>query len=178
MKLCGIDEAGRGCLAGPLAIAGVVWINKIEGVDDSKKLSEKRRVELSEIIKQNALWHIEIFDAAAIDELGLSVCLAAGLRAIKSAIAADRYLYDGNCTFGVEAIETLVKADSLISEVSAASILAKTAKDARLYELGADYPQYGFERHKGYGTKDHLSAIAQFGLSSLHRKTFKIKRDL
>ncbi|MDR2153110.1 MAG: ribonuclease HII [Helicobacteraceae bacterium] len=176
MILCGIDEAGRGCLAGPMAIAGAVLAAKIDDLDDSKKLSAKKRFELAEIIKTNAVFHVVMFDAAAIDENGLSACLRSGLIEIKSAIKADRYLYDGSCAYGVAGVETLVKADASVAEVAAASILAKTAKDRALLSLAENYPQYGFASHQGYGVKAHLEAIGRFGLTPFHRKSFKIRK--
>jgi ribonuclease HII len=158
-----------------MAIAGVVLQGAINGLDDSKKLTPKRRFELAEAIKANAVFHIALFDAAAIDEAGLSACLRSGLRQIKAAIKADRYLYDGNCAYGVSEIKTLVKADASVQEVAAASILAKTAKDHALIALAANYPQYGFERHQGYGVKAHLEAIGRYGLTPFHRRSFAIK---
>ncbi|MDR1452132.1 MAG: ribonuclease HII [Helicobacteraceae bacterium] len=173
MILCGIDEAGRGCLAGPMAIAGVVLKSPIEGLEDSKKLTPKRRFELAAIIKANALFHIALFSAGEIDENGLSGCLRSGLRQIKAAIKADRYLYDGVCAYGVDGIDVLAKADASVKEVAAASILAKTAKDAALLKLAERYTQYGFEKHQGYGVKAHLAAINKYGLTPFHRRSFK-----
>ncbi|MDD2951393.1 MAG: ribonuclease HII, partial [Sulfuricurvum sp.] len=152
MYFCGIDEAGRGPLAGPLTIAGVILHQPISGLNDSKKLTEKQRESLFELIRENSTYHIARFDAAQIDELGISACLAAGLREIMSAIGEADYLYDGNSTFGVSGLTTLVKADATVPEVSAASILAKVTRDREMVELSTLYPQYGFEGHKGYGT--------------------------
>ena len=173
MIVCGIDEAGRGCLAGPMAMAGAILKTAIEGLNDSKKLSPKRRFELAEAIKENAIFHIVMFSAAEIDENGLSACLRSGLVEIKASIKADRYLYDGNCAYGVSGIETLVKADASVAEACAASILAKTAKDRALLSLAENYPQYGFASHQGYGVKAHLAAIDRFGLTPFHRRSFK-----
>jgi ribonuclease HII len=175
MKLCGIDEAGRGPLAGPLSIAGVILHQPIDGLNDSKKLTEKKREELFEIISQNSSYHIARFSAAQIDELGLSACLAAGLREIISTLGEADYLYDGNSTFGVSGLRTMVKADATIPEVSAASILAKVTRDREMVELAPLYPQYGFEGHKGYGSAAHIEAIRQYGHCEIHRKTFKLK---
>jgi ribonuclease HII len=175
LKLCGIDEAGRGPLAGPLTIAGVILHHPIAGLNDSKKLTEKKREELFEIIIQNSDYHIARFSAAQIDELGLSACLAAGLREIMRTLGEADYLYDGNSKFGVSGIRTMVKADATIPEVSAASILAKVTRDREMIKLASFYPQYGFEGHKGYGSATHIEAIRQYGYCEIHRKTFKLK---
>ena len=175
MKLCGIDEAGRGPLARPLTIAGLNLPQPSDGLNDSKKLTEKKRESLFEIIIQNSDYHIARFSASQIDELGLSVCLAAGLREIMSALGEADYLYDGNSKFGVSGLRTMVKADATIPEVSAASILAKVTRDREMIELASLYPQYGFEGHKGYGSAAHIEAIRRCGHCEIHRKTFKLK---
>lgn len=174
-KLCGIDEAGRGPLAGPLTIAGVILHQPIGGLNDSKKLTEKKREELFEIITQNSEYHIARFSAAQIDELGLSACLATGLREIIRALGEADYLYDGNSKFGVSGLRTMVKADATIPEVSAASILAKVTRDREMVELAHLYPLYGFEGHKGYGSATHIEAIRLYGHCEIHRKSFKLK---
>lgn len=172
---CGIDEAGRGPLAGALYIAGVILRQPIEGLVDSKKLSEKKRENLFEQILQNGTCHIARFDAEQIDTLGMSACLAQGLRDIMNALGDVDYLYDGNSTFGVKGLTTLVKADVTVPEVSAASILAKVSRDREMVRLSRIYPQYGFEGHKGYGTASHVEAIRQHGYCDIHRKSFKLK---
>ena len=173
--LCGIDEAGRGPLAGDLVIAGVIITSPIEGLMDSKKISEKRREELYPIIIQNTQHHIISFGPQEIDKLGLSLCLGRGLESILKHLQSDVYLFDGNQTFGVLGVSTMVKADTKIAEVSAASILAKVTHDRAIINASALYPNYGFEKHKGYGTKAHIEAIKAFGYSPIHRKSFKIK---
>lgn len=175
MHLCGIDEAGRGPLAGPLTIAGVILHQPISGLNDSKKLTEKKREELFEIITQNSAYHIARFSAAQIDELGLSTCLATGLREIMETLGEADYLYDGNSKFGVSGLRTMVKADATIPEVSAASILAKVTRDREMVKLASLYPQYGFEGHKGYGSAEHIEAIRRYGHCDIHRKSFKLK---
>ncbi|MDP2079190.1 MAG: ribonuclease HII [Sulfuricurvum sp.] len=175
MKLCGIDEAGRGPLAGPLVMAGVILHNSIVGLNDSKKLSEKKREALFELILGNSTFHIVRFDATQIDALGISVCLASGLRDIMQNLSETDYLFDGNSTFGVSGLRTLVKADALIPEVSAASILAKVTRDREMVKLAAIYPNYGFAEHKGYGTASHIHAISTYGYCDIHRKSFKLK---
>lgn len=175
MRLCGIDEAGRGPLAGPLYIAGAILIEPIEGLNDSKKLTEKKREALFDLICERSIYHIARFSAEQIDELGLSICLGAGLREIMNTLGEADYLYDGNSKFGVEGIRTMVKADAAVPEVSAASILAKVSRDREMIALAPLYPQYGFEGHKGYGSATHIEAIRRYGHSDIHRKTFKLK---
>ena len=174
-KICGIDEAGRGPLAGDLVIAGVVIINPIDGLMDSKKISEKRREELYPLIIENTKYHIVSFSPQEIDKLGLSECIGQGLESIQESLEADIYLFDGNQTFGVLGITTMVKADTKVAEVSAASILAKVTQDRAIVKASKLYPNYGFERHKGYGTKAHREAIKEYGYSPIHRRSFKIK---
>jgi ribonuclease HII len=174
-NLCGIDEAGRGPLAGPLVMAGVVLYRPIDGLTDSKQLTEKRREQLYETIIGDTAYHIVIFDAAMIDEKGISACLISGLKEIMRAVTADDYLFDGNTTFGIRGLRSQIKADINVAEVSAASILAKVTRDRIMIEMGKNYPAYGFEKHKGYGTKAHIEAIRENGLSPIHRKSFKIK---
>jgi len=175
MVLCGIDEAGRGPLAGDLVIAGVIITNPIEGLMDSKKISEKKREALYPIILENSQYHIVSFSPKEIDEIGLSACLTKGLESIKEHLKADIYLFDGNQTFGVLGVTTMVKADTKVAEVSASSILAKVTHDRAIIKASTLYPNYGFEKHKGYGTKAHVDAIREFGYCDIHRKSFKIK---
>lgn len=173
--LCGIDEAGRGPLAGSLVIAGVILTNPIDGLMDSKKLTEKKREALYPLIIANSNYHIVSFSAEDIDKIGLSKCLHEGLLSIQKHLPDASYLFDGNSTFGVENIETMVKADSKIAEVSAASILAKVTHDREIVEMAKIYPLYGFEKHKGYGTKAHIEALLLHGRCPIHRKTFRVK---
>jgi len=174
-KLCGIDEAGRGPLAGDLVMAGVILLNEVEGLMDSKVLNEKRREALYPKIIENSLYHIVSFSPKQIDELGLSACLGKGLEEIMQQLEAEVYLFDGNQTFGVLGISTMVKADAKVPEVSAASILAKVTHDRAIIKASKRYPLYGFEKHKGYGTKAHVLAIKEHGFCEIHRRTFKIK---
>ncbi|WP_201352002.1 ribonuclease HII [Hydrogenimonas urashimensis] len=174
-SLCGIDEAGRGPLAGPLVMAGVILYEPIEGLTDSKKLTEKRREALYETIVKDAAWHIVSFDAAAIDKKGISACLIAGLKEIMRTLLAAEYLFDGNTTFGIAGLRCQVKADLTVPQVSAASILAKVTRDRTMVELAKAYPAYGFERHKGYGTQSHIEAIRKNGYTPVHRRSYRIK---
>ncbi|MDD3343594.1 MAG: ribonuclease HII [Sulfurospirillaceae bacterium] len=173
--LCGIDEAGRGCIAGPLVVAGVVLKEPIAGLNDSKVLSEKKRETLFEIIRNKAEYKIIFCDNNMVDEKGLSICLKYAITQIQNHFAGHPILMDGNCTFGVNNIQTMVKADAKIPQVSAASILAKVSRDHFMYEIARHYPQYNFEKHKGYGSALHIAKIKQFGYCELHRQSFKIK---
>ncbi len=176
LRLCGIDEAGRGPLAGPLVVAGVILSDiTIEGLADSKKLTAKKREALYRQITDGSLYHIVIISHDQIDTDGLSHCLNGALVAIKETLGGAHYLFDGNTSFGVDGIETMVKADTTIPAVSAASILAKVMRDGIMDDYAQNYPLYGFDRHKGYGTKAHLEAIMQHGRCAIHRKSFKIK---
>ena len=175
-SLCGIDEAGRGPLAGDLVIAGVVLHHQLEGLMDSKKLTEKKRELLFDVIIKNASFHIVSFSPQQIDSDGLSVCLNRGLESIKENLEAEIYLFDGNQTFGVLGINTLVKADTKVAEVSAASILAKVTHDRAIIKASKEFPLYGFEKHKGYGTKAHILAIQKHGYCKIHRRSFKVKQ--
>lgn len=181
--VAGVDEAGRGPLCGDVYAAAVILDPDcpIKGLDDSKKLSEKRRAILASEIKEKALaWAIASSSVAEIDEINI---LQATLLAMRRAVAAlsiqpQLLRVDGNQDpkSDVPAI-TIIKGDALFAEISAASILAKDARDQSMYEADEDYPQYGFGQHKGYGTKAHLVALAQYGVTPLHRTSFApIKR--
>lgn len=176
--VCGVDEAGRGPLAGPVCAAAVILPAHIDipGLDDSKKLSDKRRRELFPIIKQQAVaYGIGLADCNEIDEINI---LQATFLAMERAIAQldikpEVALIDGNRQkdFGIMT-ETVVHGDSLSASIAAASILAKVTRDDLMLELAKEYPQYGFEIHKGYGTKAHYAALAEFGPCPIHRMTF------
>ncbi len=174
-NLCGIDEAGRGPLAGPLVVAGVVLKKDIAGLNDSKKLTEKKREALFDIIKENSFYHIIFTDNKTLDEIGLSKAIKNSIKEIMQNIDATTYLMDGNTSFGIEYLEHKIKADATVVEVSAASILAKVSRDRFMYEIAPTYPNYNFEKHKGYGTKAHIQAMNKFGLCDLHRVSFKVK---
>ncbi len=173
--LCGIDEAGRGPLAGPLSVAGVVLKNPIDGLNDSKKLSEKKREKLFDEIIANSSYHIVFTDAKTLDELGLSLCLKNSIEEIIQNVKADEYLMDGNTSFGIEGLKHEIKADAKYEEVSAASILAKVSRDRYMVDISQKYPNYKFEKHKGYGTKAHIELIQEFGRCEEHRFSFKTK---
>ncbi len=177
--LCGIDEAGRGPLAGPLVMAGVILTSRVYKLADSKILSETEREKLYERIQQRSRHHLVIIEAERIDAEGLSLCLRRGLEEIVDVLGGDnvRFLFDGNSNYGVSRIATQVKADANVREVSAASILAKVTRDRLMLRYAERWPQYGFERHKGYGTRTHLEAIARYGYCPIHRRSFRIKTE-
>ena len=176
--LCGVDEAGRGPLAGPVCAAAVILPSgfEIPGLNDSKQLSDKKRRELFPVIQSRAIaWGIAMVDEQVIDEINI---LNATFRAMKQAIDQlsvhpDLALIDGNrvTDFGVPAIP-IVKGDARVASIAAASILAKVARDEFMEQMDLKYPEYGFAIHKGYGTKRHYAAVDQFGLCPIHRKTF------
>lgn len=176
--VCGVDEAGRGPLAGPVCAAAVILPANMEipGLDDSKKLSDKRRRELVPIIKEQAVaYGIAMVDHQKIDEINI---LQATFLAMKQAIAQlpvrpDIALIDGNRSndFGVP-VQTVVHGDSLSASIAAASVLAKVTRDDYMVEMAHTYPGYGFEIHKGYGTKKHYAALAELGPCPIHRMSF------
>lgn len=175
MMLCGIDEAGRGCIAGPLVVAGVILRENIEGLSDSKQLSEKKREKLFETIVQKSDYKILFYDNNTVDEKGLSLCLHTAIKQIQETFRGYEILMDGNSSFGVEGIKTMIKADLHVQEVSAASILAKVSRDRYMYEQALLFENYSFKKHKGYGTASHIKEIQEFGYCSLHRRSFTIK---
>ena len=176
--ICGVDEAGRGPLAGPVYAAAVILPRDLEipGLTDSKKLSDKKRRELFPIIQEQAVaFGIGVASEKEIDEINiLQATFLAMKRALeKLSVRPDLALIDGNreTDFGVPA-KTVVKGDSLSASIAAASILAKVSRDDYMMELAQKYPQYGSDIHKGYGTKAHYQALREFGPSEVHRMTF------
>ncbi len=175
--LCGIDEAGRGPIAGPLSVAGAIFINEVKELDDSKKLSEKKREELFEKVKENCHYHIVFKSAKEIDERGISACLKESILEIMEKLKdkCEEFLMDGNTSFGINTLQHKIKADASVKEVSAASILAKVSRDRYMVKIAPDYKEYDFDKHKGYGTKSHVEAIKKYGRSDQHRVTFRLK---
>ena len=176
----GVDEAGRGPLAGEVYAAAVILNpdDSIDGLRDSKKLSPKRRSDLSIQIKRRALaWSISFASVQEIDELNiLNATLLAMKRAVKGlSVLPEIALVDGNRAPSLKEIEvfTIIKGDQKEACISAASIIAKVARDERLIALDRMYPDWGFKRHKGYGTKIHIKAIRRYGVTPLHRKSFE-----
>ena len=182
--ICGVDEAGRGPLAGAVFAAAVILDpNKpIAGLGDSKKLSEKKRDFLAGEIKEKALaWAIASCSAEEIDEINiLQASLLAMKRAVESlSLQPDELLVDGlHCPKLSIPMRAIVQGDSKEACISAASILAKTARDAELYILDEQYPQYGFAKHKGYPTPLHMQMLALHGVLPIHRKTYAPVRRL
>ena len=176
--VCGVDEAGRGPLAGPVCAAAVILPKdvQIDGLNDSKKLTDKKRRELFPIITEQAVaYGIAFADEKEIDEINI---LQATFRAMARAMNAldpkpQLALIDGNraADFGLP-VRTIVKGDSLSASIAAASILAKVTRDRLMEEYAERFPQYGFEVHKGYGTKRHYAALREFGPCEIHRMTF------
>lgn len=176
--IAGVDEVGRGPLVGAVVTAAVILDpnNPIQGLTDSKKLSEKKRQALAEEIKAKALsWSLGRAEPAEIDELNI---LNATMLAMQRAVAGlhiqpDFVLIDGNRPPKLPMpAQAVVKGDSLVAEISAASIIAKVARDQEMDELDQEFPQYGFAQHKGYPTKLHFEKLAEFGATPYHRKSF------
>lgn len=179
--VCGIDEAGRGPLAGPVYAAAVILPLdcEIPGLNDSKKLSEKKREQLFDVIRDRAVaYGIGSATAQEIDQVNIlrATFLAMGRAYEAMGLSADWVLVDGNQMPPLPAPgETVVKGDAQCASVAAASILAKVSRDRVLRELDRKYPQYGFAQHKGYGTKAHRAAILEYGPLPEHRQTFLTK---
>ena len=185
-NICGVDEAGRGPLAGPVCAAAVIFPEgvTVEGVNDSKKLSAKKRDELFDKIKENALaYHIAFASVDEIEKLNiLNAAMLAMKRAVEGlSVKADLILIDGNKTPDFNGIPSIaiVKGDSLSHSIAAASILAKVTRDRLMLDMAKKYPEYCFEQHKGYGTKKKQKKLLQYGMCEIHRPSFlkKILKD-
>jgi len=177
-SVCGVDEAGRGPLAGPVCAAAVILPEGviIDGVNDSKKLSEKKRESLFDVIREQALSYSIAY--ATVDEIEEINILNATMLAMRRAIdgleiKADYAMIDGNKIppINIDA-ECIVKGDAKSMSIACASILAKVSRDRLLYKYAEEYPMYGFDKHKGYGTKAHREAILKYGPCPYHRKSF------
>ena len=182
--VAGVDEVGRGPLCGPVVTAAVILdpSRPIEGLNDSKKLSESRREALFDIIKERALaWSLGRAEVDEIDQLNI---LHATMLAMQRAVAGlsvkpSLALIDGNrCPKLPCAAESVVKGDSRVPEIAAASILAKVTRDREMLEMDQQYPGYGIAKHKGYPTKEHLEALVKLGVTPHHRRSFKPVREL
>lgn len=177
-SVCGVDEAGRGPLAGPVCAAAVILPEGviIEGVNDSKKLSEKKRESLFDVIRKQALSYSIAY--ATVDEIEEINILNATMLAMRRAIdgldiKADYAMIDGNKIPPIDIdAECIVKGDAKSMSIACASILAKVSRDRLLYKYAEEYPMYGFDKHKGYGTKVHREAILKYGPCPYHRKSF------
>ncbi len=178
-SICGIDEAGRGPLAGPVVVAAVIMPkdSMIEGVNDSKKVSEKKREALYEKITEEAIaWGVGIIDQKQIDEINILQATKKGLTmAIKELkVKPERIIVDaltGIDTLGIP-YTPIIKGDAKCYSIAAASIIAKVTRDRIMRQWDEIYPQYGFEKHKGYGTAAHIAAIKEYGICPLHRLSF------
>ena len=179
--ICGVDEAGRGPLAGPVVAAACVLPDGliIEGLDDSKKLTEKIREKIFDIIIEKALDYS--IASASVEEIEEINILNAAMLAMRRAIDGleskpDLALIDGNMSRGFSVpTKTVVHGDAISQSIAAASILAKVTRDRMCYEYDKEYPEYGFAKHKGYGTKLHTDAIKQYGVTPIHRPSFLVK---
>lgn len=179
--ICGVDEVGRGPLAGPVVCAAVIMPldDIIEGVDDSKKLSVKKREALSKLISEKAVAvNICRVEPEKIDEINIleatKLCMKNAVEGLK--VKPDYVLTDGNMTLDIALPQqNIVKGDYLSYSIGAASIVAKVYRDALMDGYAKEYPAYGFEKHKGYGTSAHINAIKQYGLCPVHRRSFTTK---
>ncbi|MDE6598219.1 MAG: ribonuclease HII [Clostridia bacterium] len=179
--ICGVDEVGRGPLAGPVVCAAVIMPleNLIEGIDDSKKLSAKKRERLSELILNTAIsYSICRVEAETIDEINIleatKLCMKNAIESLK--ITPDFVLTDGNMTLDISIPQkSIIKGDSNSYSIGAASIIAKVYRDALMDGYDKEYPKYAFVKNKGYGTAEHIRAIQEYGLTALHRRSFTKK---
>lgn len=181
--VAGVDEAGRGPLAGPVVVAAVVFKpgSKIPVVDDSKKLTAKQREELKELIinTPGVKYSVQTISAETIDKINILQATYLGMRKAVNALQRVEFaLIDGNSVpdFPVPC-QSIVKGDAKSASIAAASILAKTHRDELMTKHAKNYPEYGFENNSGYGTAEHLAALAKYGVSPIHRKTFGPVRD-
>lgn len=176
--VAGVDEAGRGPLAGPVYAAAVILPENavIEGLNDSKKLSEKKREQLYDVITETAVsWSVFSVDESIIDEINIlkSTHMAMNCAVKNLSVQPDYVIIDGNSISDMELPhETIVGGDAKCMAIAAASVLAKVSRDRYITEIAEKYPQYGFEKHKGYGTRDHVQAIRRYGACPIHRRTF------
>ncbi len=182
MLIAGVDEAGRGPLAGPVTVSAVILDGQITGLDDSKKLSEKKRLALVEVIKEQALaWSVIHVSVDKIDQINIFQATMLGMQQAVAdlQVSPEHVLVDGNKTpeFNLPA-EAIVGGDGKVAAISAASILAKSARDELMVAMDGEYPGYGFAQHKGYGTKQHLDALQNLGPCQHHRKSFAPVKNL
>ena len=176
LMIAGVDEVGRGCLAGPVIAASVILKRPIKGLMDSKKLSLKKREDLSQVIIENSIYAIGTADNQEIDQINiLQASLLAMQRSLeKLYVKPKKVLVDGAHIFETSIeIESIVGGDNLIPSISAASIVAKVYRDRLMMEYSKEFPNYGFDKHKGYPTKLHKEMLKKYGLTKIHRKTFK-----
>ncbi len=176
LTVVGIDEAGRGPLAGPLVVAGVVFpVGYDSGeINDSKQLTEKKRERLYDIIIKDALFYqIEIVEPEEIDRINILEADRAAMTRIALAAPTDIVLTDAVDLYIKKNVTSLIKGDTLSCSIAAGSILAKVTRDRLMYEYDKLYPEYGFAKHKGYGTKAHMEALRKYGACPIHRRSFR-----
>ena len=176
LTVVGIDEAGRGPLAGPLVVAGVVFpVGYDSGeINDSKQLSEKKREQLYDIIVRDALFYqIEIVEPEEIDRINILEADRAVMTRIALKAPTDIVLTDAVDLYIEKSVTSLIKGDTLSCSIAAGSILAKVTRDRLMYEYDKLYPEYGFAKHKGYGTKAHMEALQKYGACPIHRRSFR-----
>ena len=191
LSLIGVDEAGRGPLAGAVVAAAVILPGRfqIEGLTDSKKLSEKKRNALYQQITEHCHWSVGEASSIEIDELNILQATMLAMRRAIINLEKDylphyestnyRVLVDGNCCPDVPNCKPIIKGDLTVPVISAASIIAKVSRDRQMQDLDTRYPEYGFAKHKGYGTKEHLLALSKYGaLEGVHRYSFAPVRDI
>ena len=178
-NICGIDEAGRGPLAGPVVVAGVIMPqdSMIEGINDSKKVTEKRREKLYDVIKEEAIsYSIAVIDHHVIDDINILNATKQGVTEVVDGldVKPDLIIVDALTHINTRGIpyEPIIKGDAKCYNIAAASILAKVTRDRIMRQWDEIYPQYGFASHKGYGTAKHIQAIKEYGICSIHRKSF------
>ncbi|MCR8678781.1 MULTISPECIES: ribonuclease HII [Campylobacter] len=176
-NICGVDEAGRGALAGELVVCGCAFNGDTSelGLKDSKKLTPKAREKIYLNLVEKCEFITIYFNNKIIDEIGLSNCLRQALMVIKFHFKDHKIIYDGNCDYGIKGITTIVKADAKVPEVSAASIIAKVSRDMQMRSFDYLYPNFGYAKHKGYGVKAHIEALRKYGSNELTRLSFKPK---
>ena len=179
-NICGIDEAGRGPLAGPVVVAGVIMPqdSMIEGINDSKKVTEKRREKLYDVIKEEAIsYSIAVIDHHVIDDINILNATKQGVTEVVDGldVKPDLIIVDALTHINTRGIpyEPIIKGDAKCYNIAAASILAKVTRDRIMRQWDEIYPQYGFSSHKGYGTAKHIAAIKEYGLCPIHRLTFR-----
>ncbi len=180
--MVGIDEVGRGCLAGPLVAAAVLLRTPVKGLTDSKLLTRKQREILAGRISEWAVIGLGWVSAQEVDAIGMTAAVSKAMRTAIGQITMnyDEVIIDGNFNYlpDLPMSRTLVKADLLVPAVSAASIIAKVARDDYMREMALLFPSYYFEKHVGYGTRLHMEMLRQFGICELHRQSFKLIRAL
>ena len=182
-RIAGVDEVGRGCLAGPVVAAAVILDpnRPIKGLRDSKKLSAKKRDELAQEIKEKALaWSVAAMGPEVIDKINILQATLEAMKAVeKLPVEPDFVQVDGNKLPKWKWLsEAVVKGDDKVEWISAASIIAKTTRDGYMCKIAELYPQYGFEHHVGYGTAEHIKALKAYGPTPIHRKTFAPVREV